>query len=405
VTNEPTQTVQPALERAQRVLSVVAVVGVILSVVGLVVDRSQFFQSYLAAYLWVLGVTLGPLGISIIVYLAGGRWGAAIGDVIRSAASLTWLLPILFIPIIVGVPTLYPWSDPKVLAADASTQHLMGWYSLVPWLVRAVIYFACWILLSRFLDSWHQEWDKTGNPRVRRAMRNLAGGGVVALAMTVTFATFDWVMSLEPAWESSIFGLLMIAGFMLTGWAIAINTMSRLRENWPIQPTAASPQLWRDLGGFTLANLIVWMYFSFSQFMLIWVENLNDEIPYFIKRLTNGWDMVALAVLLIQFAVTFLALVQRGTRKSANALLFVSTSILIMRFVEMVWYVEPEFAPSSIVNHWQDLAVLAAVGGTWGVLFVRQLRARLVTLRSVAIYPEHELSRPAPGSQMPGTAT
>jgi hypothetical protein len=406
VTNEPVQTVQPVLERVQRVALIVAVVGVVLSVTGLVVDRTQFFQSYLAAYLWVLGVTLGPLGISIIHYLAGGRWGAAIGDVVRSAASLTWLLPILFIPIIVGIPILYPWSSAATVAADPLLQHKAGWYSLVAWLIRAVFYFACWILLSRFLDSWFQQWDKTGNPRCRWMLRNLSGGGVVLLVMTVSFAMFDWVMSLEPDWDSSIYGLLLIAGFTLSGWAITINTLARLRHWWPISGFAGNPQLWRDVGGLMLANLIVWMYFSFSQFMLVWVENLNDEIPYFIPRVTNGWGLVALVVLLVQFAATFLALVQRGTRKSPVALMVVTTSLLILRFVEMVWYVEPGFPPSPILIHWQDLALIMALGGIWGTLFVRQLRARLVVLREVAIYPEHVLSRPAPGStHVPGAAT
>jgi hypothetical protein len=405
VTNEPVETVQPTLERVQRGALIVAVVGVILSVIGLIVNPYQFFQSYLAAYLWILGVTLGPLGIAIIIYLAGGRWGAAVGDVVRSAASLAWLLPILFIPIVVGIPTLFPWSNAAIVAADPVLQHKAGWYSVPVWLFRAVMYFACWILLSRFLDRWYQEWDKTGNPKVRRAMRNLAGGGVVFLVMTVSFAMFDWVMSLEPAWSSTIFGLLLIAGFTLSGWALTINVVSRLRHLWPIRNSAASPQLWRDIGGLMLANLIVWMYFSFSQFMLVWVENLNDEIPYFVKRMENGWDLVALIVVICQFAIPFLALVQRGTRQSPVALGILTTSMLIGRYVEMIWYVEPEFAPTSILNHWQDLALILALGGIWGTLFVRQLRSRLVVLREVAIYPEHQLSRPAPGSHVPGTVT
>jgi hypothetical protein len=407
VTNPPieAETVQPTLERAQRVLLVVAVVGVVLSLIGLVVDRSQFFQSYLAAYLWVLGLTLGTLGVSIIHYLAGGRWGAAVGDVVRSGASLVWLMPILFIPIIIGIPVLYPWANPATVAADPLLQHKAGWYTIPFWLIRAAIYFASWFLVSRYLDRWFRHWDKTGNPRFRWMLRNLAGGGVVLVVMTVSFAMFDWVMSLQPDWDSSIYGLLLVAGFTLSGWAITIQTLSRLRHWWPVSGFAAG-QMWVDISSLMLANLIVWMYFSFSQFMLVWVENLNDEIPYFIPRVTNGWGAVALAVLLIQFAATFLTLIQRGTRKSAVALQVVTVSLLVWRFVEMVWYVEPTFPPSSIVYHWQDLALLLALGGIWGTLFVRQLRARLVVLREVAIYPEHELSRPAPGAtHVPGAAT
>jgi hypothetical protein len=212
------------------------------------------------------------------------------------------------------------------------------------------------------------------------------------------------VMSLEPDWSSSVYGLIFVGSFLLSGWAVTINTLARLRHYWPVREYA-SEQLWTDVSSLMLANLIIWMYFSFAQFMLMWVENLNDEIPYYIRRLTNGWDAVALVVLLGQFAVSFLALVQRGTRKSAAALQVVTSMLLIGHFVEVVWYVEPDFPPSSILNHWQDLALLLALGGIWGTLFVRQLRARMVVLRPLAIYPEHELSRPAPGSKIPGAAT
>jgi hypothetical protein len=401
-TNDRALTVQPVLERVERLALIVGIVGVVLSVVGLIVDRAQFFQSYLAAFLFLFGLSVGGLGFSMIHYLAGGRWGAAIGDVLRSSASLLWLLAILFIPIVVGIPYLYPWVNPAFVAADPLLAHKAGWFSVGAWVARAIVYFAVWIVISRNLDRLYGEWDRTGNPRARRALRNLGGGGMVFLVLTVSFAMFDWVMSLEPDWISTIYGLLLVAGHTLSGWALAIFTLSHLRHWWPVREFATW-QMWRDLGSLLLANVIIWTYFSFDQLMLIWVGNLNEEIPWYLRRLSNGWEYVGLYLAVAQFAIPFAALVLRGTRKSPVALGWVALLLVVGRFVEAIWLVEPDFTPSSIVNHWQDITLLLGIGGIWLTFFVRQLRSRLVVLSPAAIYPERPRSAVGSGNLVRGT--
>jgi hypothetical protein len=353
------------------------------------------------AFVYLFGLSVGSLGFSMIHYLGGGRWGAAIGDVLRSAASLFWLLAIFFVPIVVGIPYLYSWANPAVVAADPLLQQKAGWLSVGAWVVRAIVYFAALILLSRYLDRWFQEWDKTGGPRVRRALRNLSGAGLVLLVLTVSFAMFDWVMSLEPNWTSTIYGLMFLAGHTLAGWAFAIFILSRLRHWWPVREVS-SWQLWRDVGSLLLALVIIWAYLSFDQFMLMWVGNLNDEIPWYLRRLSNGWEYVALVWLSTQFIIAFPALVQRGTRKSAVALGWVTLLLVVGRFVEVVWLVEPDFAPSSIVNHWQDLTLLLGLGGIWITLYVRELRSRCVVVRPAAIYPERTPVVAVPGNRSSG---
>jgi hypothetical protein len=395
-------TVQPVLERVQRLAMIVGIAGLVLSVIGLIVDRAQFFQSYLVAFLFVFGLSVGALGYSMIIYLAGGGWGAAIGDVLRSSAALFWLLAILFVPIVVGIPSLYGWANPAVIAADPLLQHKAGWLNVVVWLARAIVYFAVWILVSRYLDRWFQEWDRTGSPRARRALRNLSGGGMVLVILTVSFAMFDWVMSLEPDWTSTIYGLMLIAGHALAGWGLAIFTLSRLRSWWPVREFSTW-QLWRDLGSLFLANLIIWTYFSFDQLMLIWIGNLNEEIPWYLRRMSNGWEIVGLVVLIAQFVVPFFSLVLRGTRKNPVALGRVALLLVLAHFVEDIWLVEPDFTPSSIVNHWQDLTLLLALGGIWLTLFARQLRLRLVVVRPAAIIGEHVLASTTLGNRLSGT--
>lgn len=383
------ETAQPVLQRVQRIALIVCVVGVVLSIAGLVINPSQFFQSYLVAFLYCFGLSVAGLGFSMIHYLGGGRWGAAIGDVLRSSASLFWVLAIMFLPIIGGVTYLYSWSNPAVIAADPLLHHKATWFSVPVWVMRAVVYFAVWLLLSRFLDQWFVQWDKTGDPSIRRRLRNLSGAGMVLLVLTVSFAMFDWVMSLEPDWTSTIYGLMVLVGHTLSGWAFAIFVLTQLRGRWPVREYD-SWRLWQDLGSLLLANLILWAYMSFDQFMLIWVGNLNDEIPWYLHRMANGWQYVGIVVIIAQFAIPFLSLVLRPVRRNPNVLARVTVFLFVTRFIEDIVLVEPEFPPLGIVNHWQDLALVLALGGIWLALFCRQLQARLVVVRPAAIFPEHE---------------
>jgi hypothetical protein len=389
---------QPALQRVERVALIIGIVGLVFGIIGLVVNPSQFFQSYLVAFLYCFGLTGGCLGILMIHYIGGGKWGAAIGDIARSGSSLFWLVAIMFIPVIIGAGYLYPWTNPAVMNADPLLKQKEFWLNLPVWIIRAIIYFAGLILISRTLLRWFQQWDETGDPAVRRRLRNLSGGGVVFVVLAVSFACFDWIMSLEPSWSSTIYGLMISAGFMVSGWAICIFTMTRLRNLWPLR-AMLSWENYRDVGSFMLATLIVWGYFSFDQFMLIWIGNLNDEIPWYLVRMSNGWQNVGLYLIIVQFFVCFFMLVQRGTRKNPTALGIVAALLLFGHLVELTMMVEPEFPPNPLVNHWQDLALFLGLGGIWVMLFTRQLQQRVAVVRPAAIFEEHgEHAAPSHGA-------
>jgi len=395
------QTVQPVIERAQRIASIVAVVGVILAIVGFVVNPTQFFHSYLVAFLYCFGLSVGCLAFLMIHYLAGGRWGAAIGDVLRSGSSLFWLLAIMFVPIILAAPRLYLWSNLAGMASDPGFAHKALWMSIPVWLGRAIVYFTIWILLAYLLDRWFLQWDKTGDSSARRYLRNLSGAGMVLLFLSASFAMFDWVMSLEPEWTSTIYGAMVLLGHSLAAWAFAIFVLTRLRHRWPVREMVSWRQ-WQDLGSLLLANVIFWAYLSFDQFMLIWVGNLNDQIPWYLRRMTDGWDILGVIVILGQFAIPFLALVLRGVRRNPVALGWIALLLFSCRFLEDILLVEPEFSPVGILQHWQDVALLLGLGGTWLTLFLRQLRERLVAVRPYAIFPEHVVTAIAPHEPSPG---
>lgn len=394
-------TVQPVVDRWRQIALIVAIVGIVLLIVGFVLDQRQFWASYLTVWFWLFGLSLGGIFMSMIHYLGGGRWGAAVGDVLRSEAALFGLLAILFIPIVLGawlfpVTHLYPWTDPALRASDPIIQS-RGFYMTLPgWTIRAIIFIGGIWLIAHFLSRWFRLWDDTGEVTYRIRLRNVAGVGMVIVFMFASFGFFDWTMSLEPDWYSTMYSFMLNIGDTLSGWALMIFIYTRLRNRFPVREMI-SRTLMRDLGSLMVAMTILWAYTSFGQFMLIWVGNLGDEIPWYLIRGlgsselgSQGWAILGAVWLTTNFVINFPALVLRGTRKSAEAMGRVALMVVIGRFLEDIWLIEPDLVPhGALLSHWIDIAAFLGVGGIWMYFFLGQLRNRLTVVRPAAIFPEH----------------
>lgn len=385
-------TVQPVIARWRGISLVVGIIGIVLTIVGLVLNPEQFFASYLSAWLWVAGLSTAGLAMSMVHYLGGGRWGAAVGDVLRAQSALWWLLAIMFLPIFIGawVARFYPWSQPAIRATDPYIQARGIWMTLPFWSIRTILYFVGWILIAHYLLKWFRIWDETGDPVYRRRLRNLSGAGFVFFFLSFSYAVFDWTMSMEPDWWSSIYGMMLVIGESLGGWAFMIFIYSSLRNRWPVSAMISRP-LMRDLGSLMIANTILWAYTTFSQFMLIWVGNLNDEIPWYLVRLNNGWQWVGTIWMTTNFLINFPVLVMRGTRKNPGSLWGICLLVMIGRFIEDVWLVEPDFPQVPLLGHWLDIAAVAGLAGIWGWFFFGELGRRLVVVRPAAIFPSHQV--------------
>ncbi len=371
----PTQ----ALQRLQRVSLLVGAIGVVASGIGFVRSPDQFFPSYLVAYLLWLGIALGCLGMSLIHTLTGGRWGVGIRDELLAAAETLPLLALLFLPVVAGIPALYVWSHPEVVARDPSLQHQQVYLNVPFFLARAAFYLIVWIALARARSRWTDEAVRTGDLAIWAKLRRLGGGGLVALGLTVTFAMLDWTMSLNPSWSSTIYPAIVGVGHLLAGFAFAVLVVSRLGER--ARPgTAASvlplPQLLNDLGGLLLALVMLWAYLSFSQLLLIWAGNLNAEVPWYIRRVSNGWQWVGIFLIASQFVVPFGSLLSRDVKRNATAMSTLAILLVVGRLVELTWLVEPNFPPVGLAAHWLDLATAIGLGGIWVAAFARNRRRR-----------------------------
>jgi hypothetical protein len=239
--------------------------------------------------------------------------------------------------------------------------------------VRAVIYFGVWIALAFFLNKWSLAQDRTADNTYTKKMRLLSGPGMVVLIFSVTFASVDWYMSLEPEWFSTIYGFIFVAAWSLSALAFVIAMMARLAREEPMRRIVA-PLHFHDLGKLLLALVMLWAYFAFSQFLIIWSGNLPEEIVYYLGRTHRAWGALIVAIGILHFAAPFLFLLSRGLKRDPGKLVMVALLILVMRAVDLLWVLVPAFK----TRHWILLDVFALVGfgGLWLAFFTWQLGKR-----------------------------
>jgi hypothetical protein len=372
----------PELAPLQRKLLAAGAVGAVVSLVGWLLNPPAFFQAYLMGYMWCLGATLGCLALGMVHQLSGGAWGVVIRRPIGAASRVLPVMTLLFLPIVFGMSHLYVWTHADVVAGDEMLHHKHLYLNTPFFLIRAAFYFAVWNAVAYFLNAWSLEQDRTADPRIARKMQMISAGGLVAYGLTITFASFDWLMSLEPHWFSTIYGVLILGGQGLTSLAFLIVVLTWLSRRPPLNRIVVASHF-HDLGNLMLAFVMLWAYFSFSQFLIIWAGNLPHEITWYLHRLQTGWRFVGLGLMLGHFAVPFVLLLSRAVKREPETLARVAIWILVVRLVDLFWLIAPEFHHDGVSVSWMDIVVPLSLGAIWLGCFVWQLRGR-------AILPVHD---------------
>ena len=381
------------------------VIGVVASVIaiGLGFTNSQvFFRGYLLSYMDWLGICLGSMAILMIRHMTGGGWGMVIRRVLGASMRTLPLMAALFIPLAwFGVPRLYPWAMPlEAIQNPTIREHLehnkfvtsgyLNWHGFV---LRGIVYFAIWGLIVFLLSKWSAEQNK---PPVRdnsARFKAVSGPGLIIFAFTISFAAIDWVMSLDPSWISTIYGLLFVAGELLAGLAFAV-VVERILFKYKPMSLLLRPDFVHDHGKFMLTFIMVWAYFSFSQWLIIWAGNLPEEITWYMRRLGGGWAYVGLFIVISHFAVPFAILLSRPFKRDVTKLVWLACWMLFMRYVDLFWHIEPSFSTTFTIT-WADIVIPFAMGGLWLAYFCRNLSS-LPLLPQYDVYakqvlePEHE---------------
>ena len=354
---------------------IVGVVFTVILLMGAFIDRAQFFHSYLVGFIFWTGITLGSLALLMLQHLTGGIWGLVIRRALEAATRTLPLILILFIPIIVGLKLIYPWTNSAWMNSVESLRQKASYLNPGFFIIRAAIYFAFWSVCTWALNWFSLQQDRTARKRYRRRMQMVSGPGLAFLIISITFASVDWVMSLEPAWFSTIFGLIFVAAWSLSALSFAILTMSWLSRRAPMDKVV-QPRHFHDWGNLLLALVMLWTYFAFSQYLLIWSGNLPEETAWYVARKHGGWGVIALAIVILQFAFPFLTLLSRAAKKSSERLATLALFILIMRVVDVIWLIEPAYNAERFHLSWMDVVAPIAMGGLWISVFTWQLQKR-----------------------------
>src|SRR5208337_1239582 len=380
------------------------IVGVVFGIVAVVLAFShpdQFYRGYLTGFMLWLGVALGSMAILMIRHLTGGGWGMVIRRILGAAMRTLPLLAVLFIPMIIAVAQhrIYPWAMPLEAIRDTHIREHLEKHSFIKgaylnfsgfW-IRAAIYFAIWNLCSFLLSMWSRQTDRPGGPDNTQKFKAVAGPGLILYAFTISFAAIDWVMSLDPSWISTIFGLIILIGEMLSAICFAV-VAERILKNYKPMSEMLKPSFVHDHGKWMLTFIMVWAYFSFSQWLIIWAGNLPAEITFYLRRINNGWGFVALSLVLFHFAIPFAILLSRPFKRNIRQLVWVAVLLLLMCYVDLFWIIEANFSTTFTVTL-ADVVVPVAIGGIWLWYFFRNL----ASLPLLPAYDQdaHEVLEPA----------
>jgi hypothetical protein len=366
--------IRPArLERLQRISSWTLLAAVLLAALGATLAPVVFLYAWLMAVVFWTGVSLGCLALLMLHYLTGGVWGILIRRPLEAAARALPLMALFFVPLLLNLDRVYPWDQPNA-ALDEVVRQKQVYLNAGFYVVRTIVCFAIWSGLAWWFARRSHEQDEQYDLARAQRMQRVAAPGLIVYAVTVTFAVTDWVMSLEPHWYSTIFGFLFIGGQGLSGIAFAIIVAAWLRHD-PALADVAIIRPFHDLGKLLLTFVVLWAYLAFSQYLIIWAENLPLEIVWYVHRSGTGWQAVAVLLIVLHFAVPFLLLLSRRLKRRIGPLVAIAAGIVAMRVVDLFWLVMPELYEGRLQVHWLHPVALLAVGAAWVALFAHGLRA------------------------------
>jgi hypothetical protein len=334
----------------------------------------QFSRSYLLAYLFWISIPLGSAALLMLYHLTGGNWGFVIRRMLEAAMRTMPLMAVLFLPLLWSPKQLYEWADPARVAANELLQHKQAYLNVPFFIGRAAFYFLIWIAMSWIFSKWSAEQDQSDDPAPARRMLAVSGPGLIVLGFTVTFAVIDWVMSLEPHWASTIYGLWFIVGMVLTTLSFMVFAARRFALAEPMDKVL-QPAHFHDLGNLMLTFTMLWAYTSFSQFLIIWSGNLPEETTFYVKRMGAGWQTIAAVLVLFHFALPLLVLLSRDVKTKMERLAALAIVMLVMRMLDLFWITRPAFGGGPSI-HPQDLTLPIGIGGLWIWMFLRQLKVR-----------------------------
>lgn len=378
---------QPNFDTPQRIGLGLFGVTLVAAIAGYMASPEQMYRSYLTAFMVAGGLPVAFLAMLMLHHLVGGEWGVILRRPLEAGARSIPYMGLLILPIFFFMmPSLYEWARPDVVAHDKILQDKEAYLNIPFFGARTVLYYLIWGFYAWKLNSMTKE-QEAGALGMRRRLNNISGIGLLIVVLCVTFAAFDWSMSTDPHWYSTIFGLITLIGWTLTTMCICAILMCYLRNYAPLNRLLKMSHF-HDFGNLMFAMTCLWAYMSFSQFLIIWAANLPEEIPWFVRRMNTSWGAIMALLAVIHFFLPFFLLLIRKNKKAPERLRNVAIVILAARIFEQIWTIEPNFSPGLYFNVLDYLMPLGFLG-LFVAIMMRELKARpLAPVEPERIRPE-----------------
>lgn len=341
-----------------------ALVGVVLCAILGAGNPKQLYFSWLVSFLFFLSLALGGLFFVLIQYASQGGWGVVLRRIGETTFATIPVMAVLFIPVVLGLHDIYSWSAPGAAEQDALLRWKAPYLNVPFFLIRAAIFFTCWSFIALVYYQRSRGQDETGDPAVSARLRRFAGPAIIVLALTQTFASVDWIMSLTPHWYSTMFGVYFFAGSFV-GFIALLSVVAVAMRRAGLLDTVITPEHLQDVGKLLFGFTAFWAYIAFSQFFLMWYANLPEETIWYKARLEGSWKVISILLMAGHFGVPFFYLMGYAVKRRGWTLALGGAWLLAMHFIDIYWQVMPTLHPEGLRPSLLDIAALLAVGGTF----------------------------------------
>lgn len=361
VTVDPAQHSGKALGRLTGIGVVVGVIGLGASL-ALAGGTKQFYFSWLVAYMYFLSIALGALFFVLVHTVTRAAWGVTLRRVVENVMATLPVFALLFIPIWLGRHEVYEWMHADAAAHNPIIKGKSAFLNEGFWFVRAILYFVAWSVLATWFSTQSQKQDETGEEQISARLRGAAPVGIVLFALSTTFATIDWMMSLEPMWYSTMIGVYFFSGAVVAILSFTLLLVHFAYAQGALRGVVTVEHL-QDVAKLLFGFTIFWAYIAFSQYFLIWYANIPEETIYYMKRQVGSWQSAGMVLALGHFLVPFFFLMPRAVKRQSALLIVIAIWQLLMHFLDLHWCIMPNLHHDGMKLGLTDITAFAAVGG------------------------------------------
>jgi len=359
--------------QTSKVLYGIGIVGLIASTVGYFLNPEQFFFSYLTSFTYFTSFALAALILLMIHHITQSSWGVVIRRIPEAFSSNLWIWALFIIPVLFGMHSLYHWTHTEDVLADPILAGKMPYLNETFFVIRQVLYFSIWGFIGYRLHKVSIEMDRTGNWGLTQVLKKYSAPGILIFALTVAFASFDWLMSLDPHWFSTMFGVYFFAMSIQAFFPLMILLIYWMKKQGILQNTISKSHIY-DMGAWFFGFTVFYAYIAFSQLLLIYYANIPEETLWFYHRLEGSWALVSYSLIIGRFVLPFLLLLNRDTKHHKKLMIFTSVLVLFMHFVEVYWIAMPILNHHGVHVSWMDITTLVGLGGIFFGLFFQRLK-------------------------------